>query len=255
MTKESISNHLLELRTRLLKVISLFGILVIVGIPFASEIYSFVAAPLISLLPDGSSMIATEVASPFMAPIKLVIYIALLFSMPWLFYQSWIFISPGLYKNEKRFTAPLMLSTIILFFSGISFAFFIVCPIIFKFFIGMAPDSIQVMTDISQYLSFIFKLVFAFGIAFEIPIATILIVNNGLASKASLIKAISKNCSTSQTDRVGMHRQKENCQGKDFRSGILTQAKDILTRKYGGKSLKSIGISWEQFHQKLLTNV
>jgi len=189
MAKESISNHLLELRTRLLRVIILFGILVIAGIPFAAEIYSFVAAPLISMLPDGSSMIATEVASPFMAPIKLVIYVAFLFSMPWLFYQAWMFISPGLYKNEKRFTAPLMLSTIILFFTGVSFAFFIVCPIIFKFFIGMAPDSIQIMTDISQYLSFIFKLVFAFGIAFEIPIATILLVKSGIASKSSLAKA------------------------------------------------------------------
>ena len=189
MAKESISNHLLELRTRLLRVIILFGILVIAGIPFAAEIYSFVAAPLISMLPDGSSMIATEVASPFMAPIKLVIYVAFLFSMPWLFYQAWMFISPGLYKNEKRFTAPLMLSTIILFFTGVSFAFFIVCPIIFKFFIGMAPDSIQIMTDISQYLSFIFKRVFAFGIAFEIPISTILLVKSGLASKSSLAKA------------------------------------------------------------------
>ena len=189
MTKESVSSHLLELRARLLKFIILFSILVVIGIPFASEIYSFVAKPLISLLPDGSTMIATEVASPFMAPIKLVIYVALLFSMPWLFYQTWMFISPGLYKNEKKFTAPLMLSTVILFFSGVSFAFFIVCPIIFKFFIGMAPDSIQVMTDISQYLSFIFKLVFAFGIAFEIPIATILLVNSGITSKASLVKA------------------------------------------------------------------
>ena len=189
MTKESVSSHLLELRARLLKFIILFSILVVIGIPFASEIYSFVAKPLISLLPDGSTMIATEVASPFMAPIKLVIYVALLLSMPWLFYQTWMFISPGLYKNEKKFTAPLMLSTVILFFSGVSFAFFIVCPIIFKFFIGMAPDSIQVMTDISQYLSFIFKLVFAFGIAFEIPIATILLVNSGITSKASLVKA------------------------------------------------------------------
>ena len=189
MTKESVSSHLLELRARLLKFIILFGILVVIGIPFASEIYSFVAAPLISLLPDESTMIATEVASPFMAPIKLVIYVALLLSMPWLFYQTWMFISPGLYENEKKFTAPLMLSTIILFFSGASFAFFIVCPIIFKFFIGMAPDSIQVMTDISQYLSFIFKLVFAFGIAFEIPIGTILLVNSGITSKASLVKA------------------------------------------------------------------
>lgn len=189
MAKESISNHLLELRTRLLRVVILFGILVIAGIPFAAEIYSFVAAPLISMLPDGSSMIATEVASPFMAPIKLVIYVALLFSMPWLFYQAWMFISPGLYKNEKRFTAPLMLSTIILFFTGVSFAFFIVCPIIFKFFIGMAPDSIQIMTDISQYLGFVFKLVFAFGIAFEIPVATILLVKSDIASKSSLAEA------------------------------------------------------------------
>ena len=189
MTKESVSSHLLELRARLLKFIILFGILVVIGIPFASEIYSFVAAPLISLLPDESTMIATEVASPFMAPFKLVIYVALLLSMPWLFYQTWMFISPGLYANEKKFTAPLMLSTIILFFSGASFAFFIVCPIIFKFFVGMAPDSIQVMTDISQYLSFIFKLVFAFGIAFEIPIGTILLVNSGITSKASLVKA------------------------------------------------------------------
>ncbi len=189
MTKESISSHLLELRARLLKFIILFSILVVIGIPFASEIYSFVAKPLISLLPDGSTMIATEVASPFMAPIKLVIYVALLLSMPWLFYQTWLFISPGLYKNEKKFTAPLMLSTVILFFGGVSFAFFIVCPIIFKFFIGMAPDSIRVMTDIDQYLSFIFKLVFAFGIAFEIPIATILLVNSGITSKSSLVKA------------------------------------------------------------------
>ncbi len=189
MTKDSISDHLLELRSRLLKVIFLFVIFSVLGIPFASEIYLFVSAPLIELLPDGSTMIATEVASPFMAPIKLVLYIALMFSMPWLFYQTWMFMSPGLYKNERAFTSTLMLSTIILFLSGAGFAFFIVCPIIFKFFIGMAPDSIQVMTDISQYLSFIFKLVFAFGIAFEIPIATILIVNSGIVSKASLIKA------------------------------------------------------------------
>ena len=188
-TRDSVSNHLLELRTRLLKVIIFFGALSLIGIPFAADIYSFVANPLISILPSGSSMIATEVASPFMAPIKLVIYLALLLSMPWLFYQLWVFISPGLHQGEKSFTGPLMFSTIVLFFSGASFAFFVVCPIIFKFFIGMAPDSIQVMTDINQYLSFIFKLVFAFGIAFEIPIATILLVKSGITSKASLIKA------------------------------------------------------------------
>ena len=189
MTKDSISNHLLELRSRLLKVVIFFVVLTIVGIPFASEIYDFVAAPMISLLPDGSSMIATQVTSPFMAPIKLVLYVALLFSMPWLFYQSWMYISPGLYKKEKTFAGPLMLSTIVLFFSGVCFAFFVVCPIVFKFFIGMAPESILVMTDISQYLGFIFKLVFAFGIAFEIPIATILLINTGITSKKSLVKA------------------------------------------------------------------
>jgi len=189
MTKDSISNHLLELRSRLLKVVMFFVVLTIVGIPFASEIYDFVAAPMISLLPDGSSMIATQVTSPFMAPIKLVLYVALLFSMPWLFYQAWMYISPGLYKKEKKFAGPLMFSTVVLFFSGVSFAFFVVCPIIFKFFIGMAPESILVMTDISQYLSFIFKLVFAFGIAFEIPIATVLLINSGITKKKSLVKA------------------------------------------------------------------
>ena len=189
MTKDSISNHLIELRSRLLKVFALFAILSIAGIPFASEIYSFIASPLIDLLPNGSTMIATEVASPFMAPIKLVLYVALLLSMPWLFYQTWMFVSPGLYKEEKKVTAPLMLSTIVLFFSGVCFAFFVVCPIIFKFFIGMAPANIQVMTDINQYLSFIFKLLFAFGIAFEIPIATVIIIKSGIATKESLISA------------------------------------------------------------------
>ena len=189
MTKETVISHFLELRARLLKVIIFFVLLSILGIPFSAEIYSFVAAPLINLLPDGATMIATEVASPFMAPIKLTLYIAMLFSMPWLFYQIWMFISPGLYSNERTFTGPLLFSTIILFFSGASFAFFIVCPIIFKFFIGMAPESIIIMTDISQYLSFIFKLVFAFGVAFEIPVATILLVKCGFATRNSLIKA------------------------------------------------------------------
>lgn len=189
MTNDSISSHLLELRSRLLKVIILFSVLSIIGIPFAAEIYSFVADPLVATLPAGTSMIATGVASPFMAPIKLVLYVALLFTMPWLFIQLWMFISPGLYENEKSFTAPLMASTIILFFCGVSFAFFIVCPIIFKFFIGMAPNSIQVMTDINEYLGFIFKLVFAFGIAFEIPVATVLLVNSKIVTKTSLTKA------------------------------------------------------------------
>ena len=189
MTDNSISNHLLELRSRLLKVIALFAALSVIGIPFAADIYEVIALPLNQLLPVGSTMIATEVSSPFMAPLKLVLYLALLLTMPWLFYQTWTYVSPGLRKNEEKFAGPLMLSTIILFFSGVCFAFYVVCPIIFKFFIGMAPDSILVLTDINQYLNFIFKLVFAFGIAFEIPVATILLVNSGITTKAYLVKA------------------------------------------------------------------
>ena len=189
MTDDSISNHLLELRSRLLKVIALFAALSVIGIPFAANIYEVIALPLNQLLPVGSTMIATEVSSPFMAPLKLVLYLALLLTMPWLFYQTWTYVSPGLRKNEEKFAGPLMLSTIILFFSGVCFAFYVVCPIIFKFFIGMAPNSILVLTDINQYLNFIFKLVFAFGIAFEIPVATILLVNSGITTKAYLVKA------------------------------------------------------------------
>ena len=189
MNNESISSHLLELRSRLIRVIICLGVLFIAGIPFASEIYGFVASPLLSILPEGSSMIATQVTSPFMAPIKLVLIAALLVTMPYLFYEVWMFMSPGLYKNEKSFVMPLMATTVILFTTGIAFAYFIVCPIIFKFFIASAPNSIQVMTDISQYLNFIIKLVFAFGVAFEIPIATFLLIKSSIVKKESLIKS------------------------------------------------------------------
>ena len=189
MNNESISSHLLELRSRLIRVIICLGVLFIAGIPFASEIYGFVASPLLTILPEGSSMIATQVTSPFMAPVKLVLFAALLVTMPYLFYEVWMFMSPGLYKNEKIFVAPLMATTIILFGAGIAFAYFVVCPIIFKFFIASAPNSIQVMTDISQYLNFVIKLVFAFGVAFEIPIATFLLVKSGIVKKDLLIKS------------------------------------------------------------------
>jgi len=189
MNNESITSHLLELRSRLIRVIICLGVLFIAGIPFASEIYGFVASPLLSILPEGSSMIATQVTSPFMAPIKLVLFAALLVTMPYLFYEVWMFMSPGLYKNEKSFVMPLMATTVILFTTGIAFAYFVVCPIIFKFFIASAPNSIQVMTDISQYLNFIIKLVFAFGVAFEIPIATFLLIKSSIVKKESLIKS------------------------------------------------------------------
>jgi sec-independent protein translocase protein TatC len=121
-----------------------------------------------------------------MAPFKLLIFSAFLFSMPYFFYELWSFIAPGLFKNEKLFVGPLMLSTVILFSAGAAFAYFVVCPIIFKFFVGIAPGSVLVMTDISQYISFVMKLVFAFGIAFEMPIATFLIVSSGIVKKSSL---------------------------------------------------------------------
>ena len=189
MNSSSVSSHLIELRSRLIKTLIFMGILTIIGLPFASEIYSFVASPLMSVLPNGSSMIATGVSSPFMAPIKLTLFVALLLSMPYFFYQMWLFMSPGLYKNEKSLVLPLMTSTIFLFIAGVAFAYYVVCPIIFGFFINSAPDSIVVMTDISQYLNFVLKVTFAFGVAFEMPVATYLIIRSGIAKKEKLKKA------------------------------------------------------------------
>ena len=187
--KESLASHLLELRSRLIRILICFGFLALIGIPFSSDIYTFAASPLLEILPSGSSMIATQVASPLMAPLKLVFFSALLITMPYLFYEMWMFMSPGLYKKEKTFIAPLMLSTIFLFLSGVAFAYFIVCPIIFKFFIGVAPESISVMTDINQYMNFVIKLIFAFGIAFEIPVATFLLIKSEIVKKETLVKA------------------------------------------------------------------
>ena len=187
--KESLASHLLELRSRLIRILICFGFLALIGIPFSSDIYTFAASPLIEILPSGSSMIATQVTSPLMAPLKLVFFSALLITMPYLFYEIWMFMSPGLYKKEKAFIAPLMLSTIFLFLSGVAFAYFVVCPIIFKFFIGVAPESISVMTDINQYMNFVIKLIFAFGIDFEIPVATFLLVKSEIVKKETLVRA------------------------------------------------------------------
>ena len=187
--KESLASHLLELRSRLIRILVCFGFLALIGIPFSSHIYTFAASPLLEILPSGSSMIATQVTSPLMAPLKLVFFSALLITMPYLFYEMWMFMSPGLYKKEKAFVGPLMLSTIFLFLSGVAFAYFIVCPIIFKFFIGVAPESISVMTDINQYMNFVIKLIFAFGIAFEIPVATFLLIKSEIVKKETLVKA------------------------------------------------------------------
>ena len=149
MNKESISSHLLELRTRLIRILIFMGLLSMIGIPFASEIYAFVASPLLDILPQGSTMIATQVTSPFMAPLKLVLFSALLVTMPYLFYEIWMFMSPGLYKNEKSFIAPLMISTILLFSSGVAFAYFIVCPIIFKFLADSIISFFTLVADLT----------------------------------------------------------------------------------------------------------
>ena len=187
--KDSISSHLLELRSRLIRVLICLGVFTIIGLPFASEIYTFVATPLISILPEGSSMIATGVSTPFMTPIKLTLFVALLITMPYFFYQIWMFAAPGLYLKEKSFLLPLMITSICLFVTGIAFAYYIVCPIIFSFFIKTAPESILVMTDISQYLNFMLSLTLAFGIVFEMPVATYLLIKSGVVKKDSLIKA------------------------------------------------------------------
>jgi len=186
MSKDSLISHLLELRSRLLRVILFIFVTIVIGAPFASDLFSFFASPLLASFPENSSMIATQVTSPFMAPFKLLIFSAFLISMPYFFYELWSFIAPGLFENEKSFVGPLIFSTVILFTMGAAFAYFVVCPIIFKFFIGIAPESVIVMTDITQYIGFVMKLVFAFGIAFEIPIATFLLVSSGVVKKSTL---------------------------------------------------------------------
>ena len=180
--------HLKELRSRIIRMFFFSGLILLCCLPFTNNIYLFVSSPMIDLLPSGSSMIATEVASPFIAPLRITIYTALLISVPYFFIELWGFISPGLYKKEKAFVVPLIISSIILFYAGIAFAYLVVNPIILSFFISAAPDSIQVMTDINKYLDFILKLFFAFGFAFEIPIATFLVITTGLISKDRIKK-------------------------------------------------------------------
>lgn len=171
--------HLLELRIRLLKSLALILIIFLGLFYFANDIYLFVSGPLRAQLPIGSHMIATEVTSPFLAPFKLTMVLALFIAMPFLLHQAWAFISPGLYRHEKKAAIPLLVISILLFYAGISFAYFIIFPIIFSFFTSVGPDAVTIMTDINSYLGFVLKLFFAFGIAFEIPVAVVLLVCSG----------------------------------------------------------------------------
>lgn len=179
-------DHLLELRTRLLHAV--LGVLVVFCslIYFAQDIYQYVAQPLLAVMPEGTKMIATDVASPFFTPFKLTIVLSIFIAMPYILYQMWSFIAPGLYKNEKRLVAPLMVGSTLLFYGGIAFAYYIVFPVAFTFFSSVAPDGVTIATDISSYLDFVLKLFFAFGAAFEIPIAIILLCWTGVTSPESL---------------------------------------------------------------------
>lgn len=178
--------HLIELRDRLIRIVITVLIIFIGFMAFANELYVYLAEPLQTLMPEGSSMIATQVASPFLAPFKLALYLAVYCAAPVMLYQIWGFIAPGLYKNEKKLVAPLLLSSIFLFYAGMAFAYYIVFPLIFGFFTTVGPTGITVMTDIDAYLSFVLKLFLAFGLAFEIPIATMLLVKAGVADVKSL---------------------------------------------------------------------
>lgn len=180
--------HLIELRNRLLYCLAAVAIVFVALFPFANDIYTFVATPLQVYLPDSSSMIATEVAAPFLTPFKLTFFVAFVIAIPFILYQVWAFLAPGLYENEKGLLLPLMASSILLFYAGIAFAYYVVFPLVFGFFTAAAPDNVTVMTDIGSYLNFVLKLFFAFGVAFEIPIATIVLIRSGAISADSLAK-------------------------------------------------------------------
>ena len=178
--------HLTELRDRLLRVVLAVLICALALMPFSSEIYAFVAKPLQQYLPEGSGMIATEVASTFLAPFKLVLVSAICLAIPVILHQIWAFISPGMYRHEKRLAAPLLISSVMLFYLGLAFAYVVVFPLVFGFFSSIAPEGVAYTPDISRFLDTALKLFMAFGIAFEIPIATVLLISAGVGSPEKL---------------------------------------------------------------------
>jgi len=179
-------SHLIELRERLLHIILAVLLVTLVLFPFSNSIYTWVATPLMRLLPQGSSMIATEVASPFMAPFKLTLVAAIFLVMPYILYEVWSFVAPGLYRHERNLVLPLVVSSALLYYLGMAFAYFLVFPMVFGFFVGAAPQGVSVMTDINKYLDFVLTLFFAFGIAFEVPVATVLLAWTGVVNPDDL---------------------------------------------------------------------
>lgn len=185
-TPQPLISHLIELRERLLRVVLAVIVLFLCLYYFANDLYLMVSEPLRALMPEGTSMIATEVASPFLTPFKLTLVIALFLAMPYVLYQIWSFIAPGLYKHEKQLAIPLLISSVLLFYLGMVFAYFVVFPLVFGFFTTAGPEGVAVMTDINRYLDFVLKLFFAFGLSFEIPVATVLMILAGITTVENL---------------------------------------------------------------------
>ncbi len=186
LQEQPFMSHLLELRDRLMRSLLAVLVLLLLLFPFGNDIYTFVAEPLMKVLPEGASMIATRVASPFLTPFKLSLVAAIFLAMPYLLYQLWSFIAPGLYQHEKRLALPMLASSIFLFYLGAAFAYVVVFPLVFAFLTGTAPEGVLVMTDITEYLDFVLTLFFAFGVAFQIPVATVLLVLAGMATPEQL---------------------------------------------------------------------
>ncbi|PIV33475.1 MAG: twin-arginine translocase subunit TatC [Lysobacterales bacterium CG02_land_8_20_14_3_00_62_12] len=182
-------DHLIELRSRLMKALAVVLVVFLGLLPFANRLYHFFAGPLLSKLPEGNQMIAIEVASPFLIPMKLAFFVALLISMPVLIYQLWAFVAPGLYRNEKSLAAPLLISAILLFYLGCAFAFFLVLPTVFGFLHSVAPVGVAVMTDIGKYLDFVLVIFFAFGVCFEVPVAVVILTLLGWVNPKQLAEA------------------------------------------------------------------
>jgi sec-independent protein translocase protein TatC len=185
-TPQPLVSHLVELRNRLIHAIVAVLVIFVGLISFANEIYTFVSEPLRRFLPEGSSMIATEVASPFLTPFKLTFVAAIFIAIPYILHQIWCFIAPGMYQHEKKVAAPVLVSSVLLFYAGIAFAYFAVFPVMFGFLSASGPADIAYTPDIARFLDIVLKLFFAFGIAFEIPIATILLVAAGVTTPQSL---------------------------------------------------------------------
>lgn len=178
--------HLIELRNRLLHSVAAVLIIFLGLYYFANDLYLIISEPLRKFMPEGTTMIATDVASPFLTPFKLTFMASVFIAMPYVLFQLWRFIAPALYANEKKLAMPLLFSSVALFYAGIAFAYFVVFPLVFGFFTSAGPEGVAVMTDISRYLDFVIKLFFAFGLAFEIPIATVIMVATGATTTASL---------------------------------------------------------------------